>query len=156
VISRERLHHFAKGIEAAGEYVVEGEPEIPSARQVERPPRPETEARPSREGKAPGRVKWTPSGVAPARPGKKRPSWPTTRLYIGAGREAGIKPADLVGAITNETGVESRALGAIQVGERYSLVEVPEEIADVLVNALRHTRLKGKKVVIRRDASKAR
>ena len=32
----------------------------------------------------------------------------TVRLFIGAGRQAGIRPGDLVGAITGEAGVESR------------------------------------------------
>jgi ATP-dependent RNA helicase DeaD len=192
---------------AAGESVLESEPEIPSVKPAEWPPRREMAARPSKpapgeraprremetrpskpaqEARAPRpgsaarpskpptgeRVQWVPRDEAQGKAehhgghkaghqaghkaGKKKAPWPTTRLYIGAGREAGIKPSDLVGAITNETGVESRALGAIQVGDRYSLVEVPEEIADVLVNALRHTRLKGKKVVIRRDASRTK
>ena len=36
------------------------------------------------------------------------------RLFIGAGREAGIRPGDLVGAITGEAGINSRELGAIR------------------------------------------
>ena len=46
-------------------------------------------------------------------------------LFVGAGREAGIRPGDLVGAITGEAGINSRELGAIQIADRFSLVEVP-------------------------------
>ena len=41
------------------------------------------------------------------------------RLFVGAGREAGIRPGDLVGAITGEAGINSRELGAI--GDRRSV-----------------------------------
>jgi ATP-dependent RNA helicase DeaD len=56
-----------------------------------------------------------------------------------------------VGAITNEAGIESRSLGAIEIGDRFSLVEVPEDLAEGIIKALRATTLRGKKVPIRRD-----
>lgn len=73
------------------------------------------------------------------------------RLFIGAGRQAGIRPADLVGAITNESGISSRDLGAIEVTDRFSLVEVPADAADTVVTAMRKATLRGKKVIVRRD-----
>ncbi len=75
----------------------------------------------------------------------------TTRLYFGAGRSAGIRPADLVGAITNEAGVASRSLGAIEIADRFSLVEVPADRADDIVTAMRKTTLRGQKVQVRRE-----
>jgi ATP-dependent RNA helicase DeaD len=74
-----------------------------------------------------------------------------TRLYVGAGRKAKIRPADLVGAIVNEVGIDARAIGSIQISDRFSLVEVPEELADGIITALRATTLKGKRVPVRRD-----
>jgi ATP-dependent RNA helicase DeaD len=73
------------------------------------------------------------------------------RLFVGAGRQAGIRPADLVGAIAGEARVPSRALGAIEIGDRFSLVEVPEDLADDIVLAMRKATLRGQKVTIRRD-----
>jgi len=73
------------------------------------------------------------------------------RLYVGAGRRAGIRPADLVGAIAGEAGVPSRALGAIEITDTFSLVEVPDELADEIVMAMRKATLRGQKVTIRRD-----
>src|SRR5687767_4286403 len=42
------------------------------------------------------------------------------RLFVSAGRRGGIRPGDLVGAITGETGVPARALGAIEIADAYS------------------------------------
>jgi ATP-dependent RNA helicase DeaD len=74
-----------------------------------------------------------------------------TRLFIGAGRRAGIRPGDLVGAITGESDLESRSIGAIEINDGFSLVEVPEEIADDVIDALRATKLRGVRVTVRRE-----
>jgi ATP-dependent RNA helicase DeaD len=77
---------------------------------------------------------------------------PTTRLYIGSGRQAGIRPGDLVGAITGEAGIQSSLLGVIEIGDRSSYIEVPETLADDIIVALKATTVRGKKVSVRRDA----
>jgi len=73
------------------------------------------------------------------------------RLFVGAGRAAGVRPADLVGAITGEAGVPSRALGAIEIADKFSLVEVPDALADRIVAALKATKIRGNKVHVRRE-----
>jgi ATP-dependent RNA helicase DeaD len=61
-------------------------------------------------------------GNAPRRPAPRArhdvAAGDVVRLFIGAGREAGIRPGDLVGAITGEAGVTSRDLGAIEIADR--------------------------------------
>ncbi|MGH9176698.1 MAG: DbpA RNA binding domain-containing protein, partial [Vicinamibacterales bacterium] len=89
------------------------------------------------------------AGPRPRRRGMGGP--PVARLFIGAGRRAGVRPADLVGAITNEAGITSRDLGAIEIADGFSLVEVPEAVADEVVNAMRKATLRGHKVQVRRD-----
>jgi ATP-dependent RNA helicase DeaD len=74
-----------------------------------------------------------------------------TRLFVGAGRERGIRPQDLVGAIANEAGLNGRQIGAIEIADRFSLVEVPEAAADHVVAALRGRSIKGKKTTVRRE-----
>jgi ATP-dependent RNA helicase DeaD len=74
-----------------------------------------------------------------------------TRLFIGAGRKTGIRPQDIVGAIANESSVSGREIGAIEIGDRFSLVEVPGSAADELIEALRSTTIKGKRVSVRRE-----
>jgi ATP-dependent RNA helicase DeaD len=73
------------------------------------------------------------------------------RLFVGAGRDAGIRPGDLVGAITGEADVPSRALGAIEIADKFSLVEVPDALADRIIAALKATKIRGKKVNVRRE-----
>ena len=71
------------------------------------------------------------------------------RVFVGAGRTAGVRPKDLVGAITKGAGVAAAALGAIQIGDRSSVVEVRASEAKALIEALRKTPLRGKKVPVR-------
>jgi ATP-dependent RNA helicase DeaD len=80
-----------------------------------------------------------------------KPSEGMTRLFVGAGRELGIRPQDLVGAIANEAGLNGRQIGAIEIADRFSLVEVPEGSADAVVAALRGRTIKGKKATVRRE-----
>src|SRR5262249_52987373 len=74
-----------------------------------------------------------------------------TRLFLGLGRRAGIRPQDLVGAIANESHLSSRDIGAIEIADRFSLVEVPDSAADEVIAALRQTSIKGHKPTIRRE-----
>ena len=75
-----------------------------------------------------------------------------TRLFIGLGRQAGIKPGDLVGAITGEAEISSRDIGAIELADRFALVEVPESLADTIITALRAATIRGRKPTVRREA----
>jgi ATP-dependent RNA helicase DeaD len=59
-----------------------------------------------------------------------------------------------VGAITDEAEIDSRALGSIEIADRFSIVEVPEQLAKKIIGALRATTLRGQKVVVRREEGK--
>jgi ATP-dependent RNA helicase DeaD len=85
------------------------------------------------------------------RPGRSVPEWDVARLFVGAGRSAGVRPGDIVGAIANEVGIDSNMIGSIEISDRFSLVEVPEEIADDIISALRASTIKGRRVTVRRD-----
>jgi ATP-dependent RNA helicase DeaD len=96
----------------------------PQARSTERP---SSGRSPRREGAEPGMI----------------------RVYIGAGREVGIRPADLVGAIANEAKINSQSIGAIEIEERFSIVDVPTAMAKGIIEALGRSRIKGRKVSVR-------
>jgi ATP-dependent RNA helicase DeaD len=84
--------------------------------------------------------------------GSRRPSTSNqVRLFIGAGRRAGIRPADLVGAIANESGVSARDLGQIEIADGFSLVEVPADAADHVIKVMKRASIRGNKVTVRRD-----
>ncbi len=81
--------------------------------------------------------------------GPARQSTGMVTLHFSAGRAAGIRPGDLVGAIANEAGLNSNVIGPIKIADQFSLVGVPEELAKGTMKALGRTRLKGKKVTVR-------
>ena len=88
------------------------------------------------------------------RPRRERSSEPEpgmTRLFFGAGRDAGVSPADVVGAVANEAGINSRSIGAIDIAERFTIVEVESELAEQVVNALQGIRYKGRNVTVKLD-----
>ena len=88
----------------------------------------------------------------PAPGGKARPRMGGgTHLFIGMGRSAGLRPKDIVGAITGEASVHSKQIGSIQISERFTLVEVANEVADQVLHALRGGTIRGKKVTVRLD-----
>jgi ATP-dependent RNA helicase DeaD len=49
------------------------------------------------------------------------------RLFIDAGRSSGVRPADIVGAIANEAGIPGNIIGAIDIYERFSFVDIPAQ-----------------------------
>jgi ATP-dependent RNA helicase DeaD len=73
------------------------------------------------------------------------------RLFLGLGRRAGLRPQDVVGAIAGESGLRGSDIGAIEIADRFALVEVPASAADEVIAALRRTTIKGKKPTIRRE-----
>jgi ATP-dependent RNA helicase DeaD len=108
-----------------------------------------------REIEAPSRKDAREAGMPRQREGKRQRGAPdddtATRLFIGLGRRAGIRPADLVGAITGEAGVPSRVVGPIEISDNFSLVGVPAELADDIIAAMKKANLRGQKFTIRRD-----
>src|SRR4051794_35178 len=88
--------------------------------------------------------------MRPPRSGSGGPGG-VTRVFVGAGRAAGMRPGDLVGAITNEAGLRGNDIGAIQIADGFSLVEVPEAAADHVIRQLRNATIRGQKVQVRRE-----
>ncbi len=71
------------------------------------------------------------------------------RLYVGVGREAGIGPGDLVGAIANEARLNSNVIGSIEIEHRFSIVDVPASMASRIIEVLGRARIKGRRVPVR-------
>lgn len=119
--------------------------ELPGFEPREREPR----------GQRPGFAGSGPRDQAgPGRPGQGRgrgPDFGMVRLFVNAGREAGIRPQDLVGAITGEAGIAGNKIGAIQLADRFSLVDVSEELADRVISSLQGRKIKGRTIRLRRD-----
>ena len=89
-------------------------------------------------------------GSGAGRRGKARLSG-VQRLYIGAGRAEHVRPKDLVGAITGEAGIRGNQIGSIQISQKFSIVEVADDVAAHVLESLRAGKLKGKRVRVRMD-----
>jgi ATP-dependent RNA helicase DeaD len=79
----------------------------------------------------------------------------TTRLFVGTGRSSGVRPADLVGVIARKSYLSGKEIGAIEIADRFSLVEVPETAADDVVEALQQVSIRGRKATVRRERYRA-
>ena len=71
-------------------------------------------------------------------------------VYVGAGRAAGMRPNDLVGAIANETGLTGSEIGPIRIADTYSVVGVPEGRVDHVVAKMRDAVIRNKPVKVRK------
>lgn len=60
----------------------------------------------------------------------------TTRIAIDVGRENGVGPGDLVGAIANEAGLSGRSIGSIDIHDRISFVEIPGHLVGQVLDRL--------------------
>ncbi|MEH1126964.1 DEAD/DEAH box helicase [Micromonospora sp. CPCC 206061] len=81
---------------------------------------------------------------------------PMARVFFGLGRSAGVRPQDLVGAITGESSLSGRDIGAIEIADRFSLVEVPDSAVREVVAALRHSSIRGRKATVRPEREPAK
>lgn len=65
------------------------------------------------------------------------------RYRVSVGGAHGIKPANLVGAIANEVGLQGRVIGRIDIHQEFSLIDLPEEMPDHVLHRLQHVRVFG-------------
>lgn len=70
------------------------------------------------------------------------------RLFINGGKKNKIRAKDIVGAIANEAGVPGKTLGAIDLFDDYTFVDVPSEFVRDVLHGMKNAKIKGKKVHI--------
>lgn len=70
------------------------------------------------------------------------------RLFINIGKKQHVKPGDILGAIAGETGMPGRLVGAIDMYDKYTFVEVPREYGKEVLMAMTNSRIKGKSINI--------
>ena len=63
-------------------------------------------------------------GTRPAREHITEPGKRTYRIEVG--HDHGVKPGNIVGAIANEAGLESRHMGRLSIRGEYSLIDLPD------------------------------
>jgi ATP-dependent RNA helicase DeaD len=71
------------------------------------------------------------------------------RLFIPAGSRAGVRPADIVGAIANEADVPGKAIGAIDIYDSFTFVEVPARYGPQVLERMSKATIRGRQVEVR-------
>ncbi len=79
----------------------------------------------------------------------KDPEEPKVQLMLSIGRDAGIRPADVVGSIANEADIPGSVIGPIDIRDEITLVGLPERYAKHVISALQGVRFRGNRVEIR-------
>jgi ATP-dependent RNA helicase DeaD len=93
-----------------------------------------------------------PSSLAPAHAhGAQAPGLETARLFLGVGRVDGLRPGDLVKAIATQSGLPGSAIGSIRIADRFTLVEIPANDVEPVIEALSGLTWNGRRVTVRRD-----
>jgi ATP-dependent RNA helicase DeaD len=75
-----------------------------------------------------------------------QPEQGMTKLFVPLGRQDGLRPTDLVGAISNEVGIPAKSIGSIDILDRTAFVEVPSADAEAVVAAFSRTKLRGRRI----------
>jgi ATP-dependent RNA helicase DeaD len=78
------------------------------------------------------------------------------RLFIDVGRNGRVGPSDIVGAIANEGGVPGKEIGAIDVHDRFTLVDLPEEYVEEVLRRMKGSRIRNYNANIRVAAERGR
>ncbi len=73
-------------------------------------------------------------------------SEPSVKLVLGGGRAAGLRVADIVGAVTSATGLDGEAVRDVSVLERFSFLSVPSTEADRVIEALSGEPVRGQRL----------
>ena len=68
------------------------------------------------------------------------------RFFVNLGRNANIRPQELVKAISEQAGISAKQVGRINIYDRFSFVEVPKEVAPFVFEALRQSKINGARV----------
>ncbi|MDO6475832.1 DEAD/DEAH box helicase [Alteromonas sp. 1_MG-2023] len=86
------------------------------------------------------------------RRGKRASSKPEAgmqRYRIDVGHTHGAKPGNIVGAIANEGNINSKNIGAIEIYDKFSTVDLPQGMPRETKELLQNTRVAGQKLSIR-------
>jgi len=90
-----------------------------------------------------------PSVSVPVEPEFRFNAADMTRLLIKLGKNQSIRPGDIVGAITGETDLPGRMIGAIDIHDRFSFVDVPQTFAAAVIEVMSRCQIKGHPVFIK-------
>lgn len=72
-----------------------------------------------------------------------------TQLFVSMGYSGGLRPGDLVGAVTGEAGINGRDIGVIEIKEHCAFFELSAELAERVLDRMGTTTMRGRRVHIK-------
>jgi ATP-dependent RNA helicase DeaD len=78
---------------------------------------------------------------------------PYVKLVLSGGQSAGLRVADLVGAVTSSTGLDGEAVRDVLVLDRFSFLSVPAADVDRVIDALDGEEVRGRVLSLQRVGS---
>ena len=84
------------------------------------------------------------------RGGKRSHEEGMVRLAISIGRSGGVRPGELVFNIADSAKIPGKSIGAIEIHQHESYVDVPEEHAGKVLSSLKNARIRGQALNPRR------
>jgi len=138
VLERNRSEEGARRTEA--ERPVPRAAERPAERSPERSPGRGDERRDARPKRTEG-----------ARGTSDRGSGEFTRVFISIGDRDGVRPGDLVGAITGESGITSDRIGKLDIRDGHSVAEIAASDAEAVIEKMNGLTIKGRRITARVD-----
>ena len=69
-----------------------------------------------------------------------------TRVHINIGKRKGVSPRHILSALIEETGIEKKLVGTIDVYDKFTFVEVPGDYVDDVLERLSGAKIKGTRV----------
>jgi ATP-dependent RNA helicase DeaD len=81
--------------------------------------------------------------------GKSQPDEGMQRFKIEVGHAHGAKPGNIVGAIANEANISSKNIGAIEIYDNFTTVDLPKGMPQQTKDTLAKTRVAGQRLNIR-------
>lgn len=70
------------------------------------------------------------------------------RLFINIGKKDKVRPGDILGAVAGESKIPGKLVGAIDMYDNYTFVEVPKEHGREVLKAMSNAKIKGKAISI--------
>ncbi|MBA2881109.1 ATP-dependent RNA helicase DeaD [Desulfosalsimonas propionicica] len=78
----------------------------------------------------------------------------TERYRIEVGLRHGVKPGNIVGAIANETGLDAKSIGKIDIHDEFSLLDLPAQMPGDVFRHLQTVYVAGRPLKLSRDTGK--
>jgi ATP-dependent RNA helicase DeaD len=79
-----------------------------------------------------------------------------TRLFINIGRNFNIEPRHIVEGISSNTSLPGKLIGAIDIFDKFTFVEVPSNYTNEVISAMKNNKIKGKKINIETSISRGK